>query len=109
MSYGSKKIDLQDVVFYLDGVACDRRDSLPSGRKIGEIIALKDQLLTMPEEDFNATIKALKGMVGPQGSDSSSRSPQPGGAKMDEAKELFNQANNTPVPVVGAPDKVNPV
>ena len=109
MSNVHKKIDLQDVVFYLDGVACDRRDSLPSGRKIGEIIALKDQLLTMPDEDFNATIKALKGMVGPQGSDAPARGQQRDNGKMDEAKELFDQANNTPVPVIGAPDKVNPV
>ena len=76
-------ISLESVTFYLDGVERDRLDSMGAGAKTGEVIALRDQLLKLPDEAFNAAVKSVKALVA-ESKDSSNAGKN---ASFSESKE----------------------
>lgn len=54
---------LEDVCFYFDGVERDRLDAAGVSRRSGEVLALRQRLLQLPEAQFDAAMQALKAMV----------------------------------------------
>lgn len=56
-------VRLEDLAFYFDGVERDRLDATGTSRKTGEVLALRDKLLKLPEEQFDAAIKTVKGLI----------------------------------------------
>ena len=66
MSYANHKtkaIKLADVCFYFDAVERDSMDAFGQSRRSGELLALRERLLKLPEAEFDAAIKTLRGMV----------------------------------------------
>ena len=56
-------VRLEELCFYFDGVERDRMDSSGTSRKSAEILALRDRLLKLPDENFDAAIKTVKSLV----------------------------------------------
>jgi hypothetical protein len=59
----SNTVKLADLAFYFDAVERDRLDASGTSRKTGEVLALRDKLLKLPEEEFDATLKTVKGLI----------------------------------------------
>lgn len=79
------QFSLADIAYYLDGVERDRMDAVGASGKTGEVIAIRDLLLQLPDEHFKATIQSVKALVAdarrnPQGQNSRERNPGPAAA-----------------------------
>lgn len=83
-------VRLEDLMFYFDGVERDRLDASGTSRKTGEVLALRDRLLKMPEQQFEATIKTVKSML----IDEQEIEDQAEGRarRTGQARQLFDQA-----------------
>lgn len=64
-------VRVEDLCHYFDGVERDRLDAQGHSRKSGELLLLRDRLLRLPDERFDAAMKAMKSLVdiGPEGGD----------------------------------------
>lgn len=80
-------VRLEDVAFYFDAVERDRLDSAGTSRKSGEVLALREKLLKLPDEEFEATLKTVKGLLTPVKED---EDQQPGNRR-NRARQLFDQ------------------
>lgn len=82
-------VKLEELMFYFDGVERDRLDAAGTSRKTGEVLALRDRLLRLPDDEFDATIKTVKGLLTEErndGSDDASRA-----RRSAEAQKLFTE------------------
>ena len=87
-------ISLESVTFYLDGVERDRLDSMGAGAKTGEVIALRDQLLKLPDEAFHAAVKSVKALVA-ESKDSSTAGKNTSFAESREAgRQLYDETRS---------------
>lgn len=88
-------VRLEDLMFYFDGVERDRIDAAGTSRKTGEVLALRDRLLRLPDDEFDATIKTVKGIL------VDSATVEDPGLKRDgqraQARELFDQSKSASV------------
>ena len=86
-------VKLEDLMFYFDGVERDRIDASGASRKSGEVLALRDRLLKMPDDEFDATIKTVKGLL--VGSKPLSDEIEGRAQRRSQASQLFDQTQNT--------------
>jgi hypothetical protein len=89
-----KPVTFGDVSFYFDGVASYRQDQSGLGRRNAHILALREKLLSISEQEFDAIISTMNKMV--EGKpvvtdDKNYRAQQ----KMDEANMLYNAVNES--------------
>lgn len=56
-------IDLDAIAFYFDAVAKDRYDQGVLSRRHGQVLALREKLLQLPEGQFDLAIKTIQKMV----------------------------------------------
>ena len=66
MNNGARNIDLQDLRFYFDAQARDRMDVGALSRKSGQVLALRDRLIQLPDATFEATYQTLCKLVDTQ-------------------------------------------
>lgn len=57
------KIKLGDLMFYFDSQERDRLDFGRLGRKSGQVLALREKLMKLPGEEFEATMKSIEAIV----------------------------------------------
>jgi hypothetical protein len=88
-------INLEHLHFYFDGVERDRLDTSGVSRKTGEVLALRDKLLTLPEGEFDAAIKTLKRMVADarKGGNTAKDKAKAEARRRQQAAQLFEQAS----------------
>ena len=86
-------IDLEDLRYYFDSQRRDSIDSSRVGRKSGQVLALRNKLLSLPEEEFNVAIRTLEQMVdsAPKNGDSDKTPAE----KKADAINLFNKQSQT--------------
>ena len=62
---GKKKltVKLEDLFFYFDGVERQRLDGSGWSRRSAEVLALREELLKLPETAYEAAIKTMKNVV----------------------------------------------
>ena len=58
-----KPVTFGDVSFYFDGVASYRQDQSGLGRRNAHILALREKLLSISEQEFDAIISTMNKMV----------------------------------------------
>ena len=58
-----KQFSLDEVAHYFDAEARNRLDRGNFGRKNAEVLALKEKLFSLKDEQFEFAIKALKNMI----------------------------------------------
>lgn len=56
-------VDLDDLAFYFDAQAKDRYDQGTLGRRTGQVLALREKLLSLPEGDFDMAIRTIEKLV----------------------------------------------
>lgn len=59
----SKKIPIKDLRYYFDSVERDRMDQCSTGVRLAKILTLRDQLLSLSDEDFNVAIQTINKVV----------------------------------------------
>jgi hypothetical protein len=96
--------DLEQLHFYFDAVERDRIDTCGFSRKSGEVLALRDKLLTMPEGEFDSAIKTLKRLVADvrKSGDSAKEKAKEAARQRRQASLLFDQVNEASKAVGGA-------
>jgi len=69
-----EQVGLNDLMFYFDSQAKDRMDTGAYGRRSGQVLALRERLLSLPEGEFDMAIKTIGKLVdnGGRGSNQSS-------------------------------------
>ena len=72
----SKFAEIEDVRFYFDAIKTDNSDISGMSRKNGELLALRPHLMKMPNDEFEAVMKAFWGLVNSTLNSSSSTKPQ---------------------------------
>lgn len=97
---------ISQLCYYFDSVERDRLDVGAIGRKAGQVLVLRQKLLSLPEPEFDAAIKTMEKLVdtipgknGERGNSASRR----------EALELFEKANDHSRGAKVIPDKVGRV
>jgi len=78
-------IALEDVYFYFDGVERDRLDAAGTSRRSGEVLALRESLMRLPEAEFEVVIRTLRRVVTDAGEERSN-----GGESSQRAKTLYD-------------------
>ena len=68
-------IKIEDVYFYFDGVERDRLDASGMSRRSGEVLALRERLLRLPEAEFDVVIRTLRQVIS-ESSDDVGTKPQ---------------------------------
>jgi hypothetical protein len=58
---------LSQVSFYFDQVERDRMDSLGTSNRTKEIMEIRSRLLTLPDGQFKATVRAVQGILQAKG------------------------------------------
>ncbi len=56
-------VDLKELRFYFDSQAKDRMDHGAYGRRSGQVLALRESLLSLPEGEFDMAIKTIGKLV----------------------------------------------
>ncbi len=86
---------LQNLGFYFDAVEQDRLDRGVLSRKSGQLMSLREKLMTLPEPEFETTVKTIAKFVEtilPAAIESQkSRSPLPNQIRK-EALQVFERA-----------------
>lgn len=67
------KIRIEDVYFYFDGVERDRLDASGMSRRSGEVLALRERLLKLPEAEFDVVIRTLRQVISESSEDASAK------------------------------------
>jgi len=67
------KIKIEDVYFYFDGVERDRLDASGMSRRSGEVLALRERLLKLPEAEFDVVIRTLRQVISESSEDASAK------------------------------------
>ena len=62
-SNNKAKVKIEDVCFYFDGVERDRLDAAGMSRRSGEVLALRERLMKLPEAEFDAVIRTLRQLI----------------------------------------------
>lgn len=97
MSTSRKKhgISLEDIAFYLDGVERDRLDSVGPGGKTSEAIAIRDKLLRLPDDAFNAAIKSMKALVADVGVGGAKGQREAAEESLASGRRLYDESRAT--------------
>jgi hypothetical protein len=94
MASAKKKpgVKLEDLYFYFDSVERDSLDAAGISRRSSEVLALRERLLRMPEEEFDAAIKTMRSLCtdAPRG-DGEGRE-----ARGQKARQLYEQTRARP-------------
>ncbi len=86
-------ISLESVTFYLDAVERDRLDSMGAGGRASEVIALRERLLRLPEDSFQATVTSIRALLadhdgrGPLNTNANTSSND----KQDQSRKLYDE------------------
>ena len=90
------KIDFQSIYYYFDAVNQDRMDAGGISRKTAEILKLRDKLILLPPDDFDAAIKALDKLCEPKANHDGQRPAIP---RKDQGLELYERSRSKDVGV----------
>lgn len=105
----SKKIpeppySLQNLGFYFDSIEQDRLDKGVLSRKSGQIMSLREKLMTLPEPEFETTVKTIAKFVDtilPSAIDKqNAKSPLPNQVRKD-ALQVFERATEASLKLSG--------
>lgn len=58
-----KGIPLKDIRYYLDGVETDRSDAGRLNTRAGQALKLRDQLLSLPDNDYEIAIRTIDRII----------------------------------------------
>lgn len=92
MAYNENQIPISSLCYYFDSQKQDSLDHGVLGFKRGQVIALRDKLLALPDAEFNVAIQALQHIVQTKGSTKVNESLH---QRKDDAMRLFNQLDKT--------------
>lgn len=84
-------ISLEDVTFYLDAVERDRLDSTGAGGKAGEVLALRDKLLRLPDESFRSTVSSIRALIADLDESKGSRLGSGSNDARDSGRKLYEE------------------
>lgn len=84
-------VKLEDLYFYFDSVERDSLDSAGVSRRSCEVLALRGQLLRLPEGEFDAVIKTVKSIV----EDAPKGDGEAKGARSAKARQLYDQTTGS--------------
>tara|TARA_B100001094_G_C18120277_1_gene766452 strand:- start:719 stop:1132 length:414 start_codon:yes stop_codon:yes gene_type:complete len=95
ISFGDEfvNVDVDNIYYYFDSQAKERIDRGEMGRRSGDIIVLREKLLSMSHADYSAAIKVIEGMVDKHVA--SAPKPTDQAAVRKDALDLFHQASAT--------------
>lgn len=63
MSANDKKIDKSELLYYFDSKRKDSKDSHSVCMKSRKVLALRDRLLSLSDEDFETTMQTVNGLL----------------------------------------------
>ncbi len=91
------KISLDDLSYYFDSQMKDAVDFGSYGQKTGAVLALRQKLMKLPEDEFDVAIKTIEKIVGDprtlRREDKKSKKDEPK-LGFDRARELYEQATS---------------
>lgn len=95
ISFGDElvNVDVDNIYYYFDSQAKERIDRGEMGRRSGDIIVLREKLLSMSHADYSAAIKVIEGMVDKHVA--SAPKPTDQATVRKDALDLFHQASAT--------------
>lgn len=102
----NKKITLEDLFFYFDSKERDRFDQGKLGQKNAQILSLREKLMRLPMEEFEATIKTISKMVDNYNNIKESDQKEDNKQKELEARELYNKVTSASKPNIDQVPKV---
>jgi hypothetical protein len=87
-------VPIDDLERYFDGATRDRIDLTGHSRRVSDLLHLREQLLRLPEDAYEATIAAMRGLLqqaaGGTPAGSSEKKNQSGGG--EAARQLYEAA-----------------
>ena len=102
------KVKLSDLFYYFDSQERNRLDQGRLGRKSGQVLALREKLLCLPEPEFDVAIRTIEQIVGSRDIGSETSEVRRNTAGRREAIELFERTN-TAIKLTPASDKISRV
>jgi len=91
----SKKIiaTVDELERYMDGSERDRIDLVGHSKRVSDLLSLREQLLRLPDEAYDAAIFAMRSILSQASKGDSGKSEQNGNKRhSDAAKELYEAA-----------------
>ncbi len=112
--FGGKKKDegvtLDELMFYFDAQAKDRYDQGVLGRRNGQVLALREKLLSLPEGEFDMAIKTIEKLVADAPQKSLTLENKQRAEQQRQARTLYEKVGTgAHGGTASAPEKVNKV
>ena len=100
-----RPINLVDLQFYFDSQSKDRLDISGPSRRSGEVIALRERLMGLPEHDFDAAIRTIHKLVEHSRPQTQQEKLADERAQREQARQLFERTE----PISGSSGGVDKV
>jgi hypothetical protein len=84
-------VPLDDLAYYFDAVDRDRLEASGTSRKAGEVLALRERLLKLPDGQFEAAIKTLHALVDGAGTRAGDEGADERTVRRNAARTLYSQ------------------
>ena len=102
-------VKLEYLCFYFDAVERDRLEAAGTARKSGEVLALRERLLKLPDPQFDAAIKTLRTFVDDAArGDDGEQGANGGKNRRSGARQLYDQASRAASSSRASVGKVSP-
>ncbi len=96
-----KKIDVGTLAFYFDSQEKDSLDHGRLGRKTGQVLALREKLLAMPEAEFDMAIRTIEKLVsGVNANMTMDKERKDRKERRSNAQELYERSSKVTTPEV---------
>ncbi len=89
-----KNVSIKEIRYYFDGVERDRLDSGRAGTKLAHVLRLRDQLLLLPEGDFEKAIETIDKLITAVVESARAKEKHGKGSALG-ASELFDRVQKT--------------
>jgi hypothetical protein len=89
------QIDISDLFYYFDSQERDGLDKGKLGLKMGQILSIREKLLSMPELEFNSTIKIMEKILSDNKKDDDNSKKKSGSLMRAEIQEIINRSANS--------------
>jgi hypothetical protein len=83
-------IQLDQVEYYFDAVDRDRLEAAGTSRKSGEVLALRERLLKLPDGQFEAAMKTVRALVEEAARNDGREGPEETGVRRRAARTLYD-------------------
>jgi hypothetical protein len=88
-----RKFDISELKYYFDAQEKDSLDTDGRSRKSREVLTLRDQLLSLPDKEFELAIKTLNHMLRGNPDDSQSKNDE--AKRSSDAHELYQASRSS--------------